>query len=359
MGCANWQQTEEKRKLTICRKFLSRWYGCPRMTSRDQWMENVDDAWFARREVNEGIMGWEYDVCCNDQNLETTSKLTRNGYCENCQFNPGADFCIKSVPLACIDEISREIHYTANQCCYSGGKIMSGGTRGRGTMQLAESTPGNIANHLEADLEPFKSCCIEDQSPESCEIFYKYRPSIYGPYWSRIVRPATGDPHITTIDNRAYTFNGLDVYTFLRTNLSDPTEVQVSTRVSGNGTLFSGLTVQHKSALFECFIFEDGNFTVVIDNVPIELHKFNLFTVSNITIMEKPDGHTFIFFFREVELIFKIILTDSFLNIFTSVPPTFHGHMKGLLGFYDGNSTNDFLTPGSLNYFTNISYVFT
>ena len=295
-------------------------------------------------------MGWQYDVCCNDQNLNVSATVSQNGYCNNCEFNSGADFCIKSIPVACMDGNTDEIHYVSNQCCYAEGRLIEESEPGVGTMHLEESTAGNIVEHFEADLQPFKSCCLQNESTESCDLFYKHRPVIKGFYWSRIVRIARGDPHITTIDNTTYTFNGLNVYTLLKTSLKDQTTIQASTRVSGKGTLFSGLAVQYKDTRLECFITKEDKFAVVINGNEVELHSMRTFTTNNVSITEDSNGSSFTFFFRENGVIIKVLITNSFLNFFTSVPPTFHGKMKGLLGFYDGNPENDLMAASKQHF---------
>ena len=350
--CEGWEELEQSRDLEKCERSLSRWYGCPRETSSGfWWWGTVEDQWYARMEVNDGVMGWEYDVCCNDQNLPETKTVSDKGYCSHCQFNDGADFCIKSIPVACKDGNTNEVHYVSNQCCYSEGKLIEEPGLGVGTMHLEESTLGNINDHSEADLLPFKSCCLEDLGTEGCGKFYKYRPVVKGSYWSRVVRAARGDPHITTVDNATYTFNGLNVYTLILSSLSKPTIVQASTRVSGKGTLFSGMALKYDQTLFECYASKDGTFRVIVNKNEVELHKMKSFTVSNILITEDSEEGSFTFFFKDNDFIVKILQTDSFLHFFTSVPPTFNGKMKGLLGFYDGNPDNDYLAAGEFNLF--------
>ena len=351
VACNTWADEEEKRDLSRCEQSLARWYGCPRETNtRVWWWGQREDEWYARTEVSDGVMGWEYDVCCNDQDLDSSATVSQNGYCNNCEFNPGADFCIKSIPVACVDGNTDEVHYVSNQCCYSGGNLIEEFESGVGTMHLEESTAGNIVDHSEADLQPYKSCCLEDEGTDGCDTFYKYRPVVKGSYWSRVVRAARGDPHITTIDNTTYTFNGLNVYTLLVTNLTEPTYIQASTRVSGKGTLFSGLAVKYKTTDFECFITKDGEFNVLINNEKKELHVMKTFTTNNIVITEDSDENSFTFFFSENDVIVKVLITNSFLNFFTSVPPTFHGQMKGLLGFYDGDPENDLQSAGECSF---------
>ena len=338
--CSGWQEIEGERYISQCVSSLTRWYACPRNNVASA---NRDDAWFARQEVNNGLMGWQYDVCCNDQNSNSSAKLSETGFCEQSEYNPGVDFCIRSLGVACKDRHTGTIYTVANQCCYADGILIEKPNLGVGRMQLVESSFGTIEEHLEADLQPFKACCLDSEDTYDCERFYRYRPVISGTYWSRVIRMARGDPHITTIDNLNYTFNGLNVYRLLVTDFTYPTEVQASTRVSGNGTVFSGLAVKTRNTTLECFISRSNDFRMIINDVQVQPNLLKSFVFGSVHVTGNTTENSYTIVFRENELIVKIVITDSFLNIFTSVPPTFRQHMKGLLGFYDNDPKNDFL----------------
>ena len=61
-----------------------------------------------------------------------------------------------------------------------------------------------------------------------------------------------GDPHITTIDERRYTFNGLGEYVLLRTNNSN-FEFQGRTEVApnSNATVFSAFALRDDNDVVE------------------------------------------------------------------------------------------------------------
>ena len=280
-----WVREEEKRDLGRCKSTLSLWYGCPRETNNPRvpdWVPR-EDAWYARSEVNDGVMGWQYDMCCNDQNLNVSVSASQNGFCNNCEFNPGADFCIKSLPVACVDGNTSAVHHVSNQCCYVEGRLIVESERGVGTMHLEDSTAANIVDHFEADLQPFMAWCSENEGTEGCDTFYKHRPVIKGSYWSRVVSVARGSTHITTIDDTTYNFYGLNVYTLLKTSLKDQTTIQASTRLFGKGTLFSGVAVEYENTRFECFVTKKDEFAVVINGKKVEMHSKRTFTTNNVS----------------------------------------------------------------------------
>ena len=49
---------------------------------------------------------------------------------------------------------------------------------------------------------------------------------------------------------------------------------------------------------------------------------------------------------EDVGVVVQVLLTGTFLNLMTSVPPSFKYKMYGLLGYYDGNTENDYTTKG-------------
>ncbi|XP_031551918.1 mucin-like protein, partial [Actinia tenebrosa] len=100
---------------------------------------------------------------------------------------------------------------SAQRCCYGTdvldfGSLLEGPERG-GHERQQFSPP--IQGFL-SDEEAYSACCVES---ELCRLFYEKRPSDD----CRSYRPPRrrwfwGDPHIVTMDNKNYTFNGLGEY---------------------------------------------------------------------------------------------------------------------------------------------------
>ena len=69
--------------------------------------------------------------------------------------------------------------------------------------------------------------------------------------WCPIAR-GRGDPHITTLDERTYTFNGLGEYVLLRENSKD-FEFQGRTELAPNSdaTIFSAFAIKDGSDVVE------------------------------------------------------------------------------------------------------------
>ncbi|XP_075252020.1 uncharacterized protein LOC142344317 [Convolutriloba macropyga] len=103
--CTDWNEGESRSDYSNCERELARWYGCPRQIPGQNFSGvSGDDAFWAEREVNAGINGWEFDICCdNGTDPERRQKLHGTHYCKknSCSYNYGADFCIRSPRHAC------------------------------------------------------------------------------------------------------------------------------------------------------------------------------------------------------------------------------------------------------------------
>ena len=111
INCDLWIQEEEQNNYTSCENELANWYGCPKQTNGVLIDGEIKtDAFWAELEVNYGITGWEYDICCNPVDSETRWALKTAKYCDSlkCEYNRGADFCIRSPRILCPASIGRE-----------------------------------------------------------------------------------------------------------------------------------------------------------------------------------------------------------------------------------------------------------
>ena len=292
-----------------------------------------------------GVSGWEYDLCCSPNPL-TRSRLNDAGYCPTvqCEFNPGAWFCIRSPKLACLEPNSEKLLYVSNQCCYASNfELIEEGDPAAGTIDLQVSSVSNMAAHYWSDLLPYKECCGNSTSSQRCEVYKQYRPTVIGGYWPRNALIGRGDPDFQTVDGVNYPFMGLGVFVMLKNVLDDPSTMHVSTRMVGKGSVFSGFAVYHKTNRLQCYIAENGTFYVKINNQAIDYNQGpDEFTLYNITTKITDDRLGFNFTFDESGLKVNVFVISNFLNLVISVPPTFKNRMAGLLGYYDGEPWNDF-----------------
>merc|ERR1712150_131223 len=211
-----------------------------------------------------------------------------------------------------------------------------------GSMDRAINSVPSMAAHYIKDLEPFKHCCIDSNN---CDIYKKHRPTIIGNYWPRNILFGRGDPDFQTVDGLSYPFNGIGVFTLLKTTLSEVTNVEVSTRRVGDGSVVSGVALKHDdSNPLELYITDNGDLTLVM-GTEINLDAYNSYKVGVFEVTISENKTVFKIEVDGVELIVQVLVTNKFFNLMTSVPPTFKYSMSGLMGYYDGDQSNDYKKP--------------
>ncbi|XP_019849136.1 PREDICTED: mucin-like protein [Amphimedon queenslandica] len=203
------------------------------------------------------------------------------------------------------------------------------------------------SNYLTFDERFHSLCCIVSQN---CELFRErrpiktctgYRPPIRSWFW--------GDPHITTLDEGSYTFNGLGEYVLLRTN-SEDFEVQARTKLAApntTATVFSAIAVSdsNRSSTVEVRIDEmDPNEFVVLYN--------GSDMSANLTSVNDTLEFTTVTVTRETTELISIALSSgvgvnvtlrlAILSVTLNVPQSYMGNTTGLLGNFDQDNTNDF-----------------
>ncbi|XP_078687900.1 mucin-like protein isoform X2 [Branchiostoma floridae x Branchiostoma belcheri] len=196
-----------------------------------------------------------------------------------------------------------------------------------------------------------RKCCQESYS--NCHLFRYRRPTNrcwgYRPPWRRWF---WGDPHIITLDGKGYTFNGLGEYLLFhvddgnytaqvqaRTNKapgSDKATVFTAVVVSENNGLGIQLNINNQSeAGMDLYINGTLQDILVYDN-----------TTSNHTLLEdvlfsRPTTNSF-----KIQLSSGVSLTTTseknMLAVVVSAPDEYMNSTQGLLGYWDGDETNDF-----------------
>ncbi|KAK3612288.1 hypothetical protein CHS0354_011006 [Potamilus streckersoni] len=218
--------------------------------------------------------------------------------------------------------------------------------------------------HEKFDLDMKSACC--SQGPSLCNLYYDVRPRGHCytsfPSWHTVAR---GDPHITTLDGRAYTFNGWGEYTLITVNttMTGTFDLQARTaRAEGENGSISDATI------FSAFAAKDS----LGINIHVELNR----SKSGLTVYAKafPNKQHFQDYTKEfsdttkefsfnspyltltrsnqtgaIRAFFSsgisIIVSNAvkMLSIEITIPKSLKGKTLGLMGNFDGNKTNDFM----------------
>ena len=174
--CSDFLETEKQLATVTGEKWFNYLPACPRRppTIRGRLLFQ-SDADYAKKEIqNHG--NWKYDPCCSEK---TSDKF--KAFCNNCDMNKNAEFCIVSKPIPRVlirsDTISgRE----SNQCCYDkSGSLLTDPHGGRSFKEF--NGRSNFIAHYETDRGPYLSCCKQRKHNDTeCEKFMKYRPVVIG-----------------------------------------------------------------------------------------------------------------------------------------------------------------------------------
>ncbi|XP_067024678.1 uncharacterized protein [Acropora muricata] len=207
------------------------------------------------------------------------------------------------------------------------------------------------AMHKKYDVEGFGYCCLTSRRRvESCKKYYQKRPSEgCDAYIPPRRAPVFGDPHVITLDGRNYTFNGLGEYTLINVN-DNFFELQARTKIArggGTATVFSGAVAkENNTSIVQCNLKEEGGLEVLVDG-QIFQEFFNLTNVSVIlndsVAVSRPQGNSFLVTFPSG---ISVTVTDiqGALSIVFAAPLPFQGQTKGLLGTWNDDQEDDFLT---------------
>ena len=352
-NCVDWIHDQLDRDLTECAAEVEMLHGCP--TNDPASNGAASDSYWAHEEVENGPNDWFYDPCCNQQaNLPSSP----NGVCNarNCEYNLGADFCIRSPSVPCYDKHFDQTLYVSNQCCYNeqGNLLDSQAVNGTGRMSVSKASFGNLHRFFKTELEAYEKCCEDDFR---CELFHQNRPALVGSYKGSLTIPVTFGGQFETGDGVGYTFLGLGVYTFLQTDLDIPTTMQITTRADGAQAVVAGFAISyghHKIEVMRPYTvpankterlrnyYFVNDFMVFTDLMIIDAEDpFDLY-FGGINIKKETGGRSVQVTVPNVNLCVNIFMARNYFNLYVTVPESFIGHTQGLVGLLDGNPGNDF-----------------
>ncbi|XP_025082446.1 uncharacterized protein LOC112557056 isoform X3 [Pomacea canaliculata] len=223
------------------------------------------------------------------------------------------------------------------------------------------------ADYQREDREAHDICCYNTTSPEYCQMYYELRP----------VRTCTtrmpfsfsftwGDPHIKTLDGGEYTFNGWGEYimfSVMTTGTNCTLQGRTGLAETENGTLTN-------ATVFTAFGAEENGVRVFVelqngtdgmiifgDNTEytIEfLQQENNFLVEAEAFTLKNDNNSLTVTFSS-GIGLTISVGFKSLDIAVTMPEEFRGLIKGLLGNFNGNPSDDFLLPNGRTLSSNLT----
>ncbi|XP_074648728.1 uncharacterized protein LOC141904116 [Tubulanus polymorphus] len=264
--------------------------------------------------------------------------------------------------------------YRRESCCYLHKWINGNET----LASLITSAPysGSMIFSYRRDRKAQMDCCIKSSN---CDLYHslrrvttceKYEPPIEG--W------ALGDPHIRTLDGVHYTFNGIGQYVMLETFDLSPKQADLvitsnttqsdigndnkvadskfviqtlleKASTDGNNTveatIFTGFAMKsNDSDTIQVMLSANRMSMEVTINSTIKMTLDEMTTNStdyNKVSLEKTENETIVAAFENGFSV-EVILGYKLLTIGVSAPRQYQGHVRGLLGFWNGDKADDF-----------------
>ncbi|KAL3868276.1 hypothetical protein ACJMK2_041103, partial [Sinanodonta woodiana] len=249
---------------------------------------------------------------------------------------------------------------SGKMCCYDDNGFRSDGPFG--FIRYHKDIRTN--EHKVYDLEMKEACC--NQQTNLCNLYYDVRPLGHCytsfPSWHTVAR---GDPHITTLDGRSFTFNGWGEYTLMTVNTSATGvfDLQARTdraeRKDGNfsdATIFTAFAAKDDIGISVHVELNRSKTGIIIyaKSSPYEINfqdytkaffdtttEFSIVT-SYLSLKRNGQTHSLSALFSSgISVIISAAV--KMLSIEVAIPNTYKGRVQGLMGNFDGDDTNDFM----------------
>ena len=156
-----------------------------------------------------------------------------------------------------------------------------------------------------------------------------------------------GDPHFRTFDGKAYTFNGLGEYVLVDA-MDGEFVIQIRTAVANGTATLMGTSISAVAAQLldgdpvQLEFNERFGVTVYIKGTRVSFLEEQEQDFGSFAVVHQLNGTANVTFTNGVVL--SVTGSNEILNLILTVPNTFKNHTKGLLGTWNGNPDDDFLT---------------
>ncbi|KAI6654037.1 Protein mesh-like [Oopsacas minuta] len=258
-------------------------------------------------------------------------------------FHEGSSICFRSATPSSTN--------SGQQCCYTDGIINL--EIGAGTADTY-SPNFNIALHFTYDVLPWFACCY---LTNNCGYYSSARPADdCSAYESPFVANTQGDPHFTTLDGLQYTFNGAGEFTLAISPLYNFTfQARMEIYLNTGASVYTAFAIQtHNSSKIQLQRNILNQTLIFIDNESFQLKDGILLKriANGVTLRITED-------FSQVNVQFnsgvslRIYLFSEFMSFLLQLIDIFKGNMEGLLGNFNGDTSDDLTSPDGSSILTN------
>ncbi|ELK38052.1 Mucin-4 [Myotis davidii] len=208
-----------------------------------------------------------------------------------------------------------------------------------------------LNSNSEQELEPQDWCCRWNDKPSFCALYQQRRPRISCAGY-RPLRPAWmfGDPHITTLDDATYTFNGLGDFLLVRArdgNSSFLLQGRTAQSGSAQATNFIAFAAQYNSSSLDPITVQwllepNDTIHVRLNNQTVTFEDQEIFNTTGV-IMTR--NGSLVTASLDGTVIISVTALSNILHTSCSLPEEYRDRTEGLLGVWNNNPEDDFKMP--------------
>ena len=167
---------------------------------------------------------------------------------------------------------------------------------------------------------------------------------------------ATGDPHIVTLDQFTYTFNGKGEFVLIETD-DDSFTLQArmvpavdSSNDNVLATVFSAVVCkQINSQTIQFQLDSNKGLIALVDGVEINLDELKSQEFDNVTVSDV--GNSSITATFSSGAFIRVTQENEIISlVLVSLPERFKGHTRGLMGSFNDDETDDLLPQNNSTY---------
>ncbi|XP_004834733.1 mucin-4 [Heterocephalus glaber] len=237
---------------------------------------------------------------------------------------------------------------------WSGGVCCSYGPWG----EFREGWSMKSPELLGRELETQNWCCRWNDHPRFCALYHEQWPQV-GCAAYRPPRPAWmfGDPHITTLDDTSFTFNGLGDFLLVRawgSNSSFLLEGRTAQTGSASATNFIAFATQYEAGRLNPITVQfllgpndtvhvlHNNGSVTFETSQEDAEGTEMFNATGVLLMRNGSLVSASF---DGTVTISVTALSNILHAVSSLPEEYWDHTKGLLGVWNNNPEDGFRMP--------------
>ena len=264
---------------------------------------------------------------------------------------------------------------SSNECCYdTSGQLIIGPTSG-GSVDKASPIGSdssnyltNLLNHHREDILPYIYCC--KGSVPDCEKYYTRRPSDNGtayvppiPGMLTMLQLITievyihihlawtiGDPHIITLDQYKYTFNGKGEFILIETDDESFTlQGRMMETQNGTASVFTAVIAkanESSAVQFEIKVkYSVTSFVCLVNGEEIDFSEIKSQEFDGVTVYETANNTFGATFTNGAYL--QAQEQNGFISLITvGLPKSFYNRTNGLMGIFNEDMDDDMTSRG-------------